>query len=151
MAGGRQSSTSFSFIKDSIMNNVMTPYKVYRYVIEPGDGTRYVFSFIPYLSEIPEAHPTLTGVSGRAVWLSIEMPSRTMTINMPYPAIQHMASSGRSDIVDYIHSKASYMDIYTICAVLLAISVLYNEPEAIEKAGKEMLRTPDILFPKDKH
>src|SRR4030042_3140152 len=129
------------------MNSVHTSYVVHRYVMEPGDGTRYVFSFFPINMKEKQSDQTLSGVH-HGMWLSIEMPSQSMAMTIPLDAVIGMSTNNDDNFVDYIRGKAPQMDRYTICAVLLALSVLYYDITDINNAMKEMLRVPEILFKK---
>ena len=134
-------------------------FKMQRYRMEPGDGTRYEFFIAPL--ESGEMHScrgadgtsifpmdmsdVITGVGDGGddfVTLGILMPSGQGVYEVRKLALRKPAAH----YVDYLMGHMpGIKNAYTVAAILLACSVLVDRPLAIEEAAEAMLRTPELL------
>ena len=109
-----------------------------RYALEPGDGTRYAFS----LASCKDHNGTIRGVgpSGDGYY--------TLALHSPDYGSYEVS---KEFLLDPRRHRALYLsnhftcNIYTMMAVLLAASVLVENPDDLEKAAAKMLQVPDFL------
>lgn len=111
-----------------------------RYVLEPGDGTRYDFS----ITACSEHNSTLTGVGDGKdfVTLTIYSTLGCGSYEVRRDALRHP----ESHFIGYLRSHSFCMvPEYTIAAVLLAASVLIDKPLSLNDAMDEMLKAKELL------
>lgn len=132
-------------------------FRMYRYRLEPGDGTSYEFFIAPlekFVSGLTvdsdgrrdsRIGDLITGVHSEEeefVTLGICMPSGQGVYEVNKWAL-------RNPTRPYVRYLMSHMpgvkSEYTVAAILLACSVLVDRPNALEDAAKEMLRAPELL------
>lgn len=108
------------------------------YSLEPGD-TRYEFSITPAKADcdgfscFPNKNFVLITIHdsyGRAG---------------AYPTSLHPLRHLVASHIRYMHEKMPSVSLYTLIAILLACSVLIDEPENLDKACKRMLDAPKFL------
>jgi hypothetical protein len=125
-------------------------FRLHRYLLEPGDGTRYCFSFHTHQgayvhgSESREApmNSLITGVDPEGeeyITFIIHSPG-----SGSYELRKDSLKNIESHYVNYVVGKVN-ADPYTVCAILLALSILIGNPIEVEKACKEMLKVKEIL------
>lgn len=123
------------------------------YMMQPGDATRYSFSLIPVEHYGPgigmgrggsydtaEVGDVITGVNQNYVTLFIHSSFAQGSYEFSKLAL---AQPWENYFYDYAQSKMRHVDEYTLKAILLAVSVLVNEPDNLEQAGKKMLLMKD--------
>lgn len=134
-------------------------FKMQRYRMEPGDGTHYEFFLAPLDSvafgarinakgtELPpmDMCDIITGVStgpNDFVMLGILMPSGQGV----YEARKDSLRKPAEHFVGYLMGHMpGVKNAYTVAAILLACSVLVDEPDNLAKAAEAMLRAPELL------
>jgi hypothetical protein len=126
--------------------------------MEPGDGTRYEFflaqlgTFWPmscidaegrFLAGRPNLDDVITGVERHQfVMLGICMPSGQGVYEVRKSALRKPTAH----YADYLMEHMSGVkNAYTVAAILLACSVLVDEPSNLAKAAEAMLRAPELL------
>lgn len=146
------------------MRQSMTKFKMHRYRLQPGDGTAYEFFLAPICRPAPHdvrcveaetgeeivpvfLHEIVTGVG---TWIEAAEDFITLGICMPghqgtYEVRKSSLRDPRSHFVGYLSGKMGGLYPYTVAAVVLAASVLVDEPMALEKAAEAMLRAPELL------
>lgn len=110
------------------------------YLIEPGDATCYRFGFYD-LSGMGKIESGI-GNGDNYVMLVINMGATNGCYSVSKDSLQNVYPG----FVRYIASHLGKADMYTVCAVLLALGVLIQDSLNIELAAKEMLRASDILY-----
>jgi hypothetical protein len=129
-------------------------FKLHRYLLEPGDGTRYCFSF--HVHEGASVYNSVT----REAPINLLIPGVdpegreyiTLIIHSPGSGSYELSKDSLKNIEGhYVHYVVGKMnaDPYTVCAILLALSILVGNPTEIEEACKEMLKVKEILYSKD--
>jgi hypothetical protein len=135
---------------------------MYRYNLQPGDGTRYQFYiaiFLPAQTRMQEADglehdeliPLYELVTGVGDWLEAAMDFVMLGICMPgsQGSYEVRKSSLRNPGREFISYLAGHMssdvDRYTLAAVVLAAGVLIDKPGALVEAAEAMLRAPELL------
>lgn len=108
-----------------------------RYHLEPGDGTAYEFS----LTECQPHYGTITGVGNGSRYV-------TLTLHSPGMGSYELTKEQLRQ-VDYhffCYARAHFNAVdYTLAAVLLATSVLVDNPKMLTSACQRMLEVPDVL------
>jgi len=139
------------------MSNIqcMTRLPIRWYSLMPGDATHYRFGvfeidspsrvFVPSGPSQAALFPG-TGDGEGYVGVLIAMPHGQGYYELRKESIRNI----HRPYVNYVlgHMNDS-LRLYTVCAVLLALSVLIDEPDALEEACSAMLCVPAVLFPKE--
>ena len=133
-------------------------FKMQRYRMEPGDGTRYEFFLAPldtfwpmscidaegrFLAGHPNLDDIITDVErDEFVMLGICMPSGQGVYEMTK---HHLRNPRRHDVSYLMGHMPGISSVYTVAAILFACSVLVDEPADLAKAAEAMLRAPELL------
>jgi len=107
----------------------------YHYSLEPGDVTRYTFSFCPLLvdSDPEKAEAIYPGATSGAFQLVIMMASSSACGLVPY------MDTDRDGLVGYMRGHGfQHADEYTLRIILAAMDVLIHRPLDIEGAMEAM-------------
>jgi hypothetical protein len=128
--------------------NVIGAGTTYIYRMEPGDGTRYVFTLTDLETvggmfsdnglQEPDSKD-LVGADHTYALLSVMQPG-----NGAYPFSKHALAHPSRYYVRYMREKMC-ADEYTLAAVLLACSVLVGDPYDLTGAAERMLLAPRLL------
>jgi hypothetical protein len=139
--------------------NFMVENKVYHYMMQPGDATCYRFSMEFYPEgvhpneaeyAVHNAYVLDTGVGNGCGYVQV-------AINMPGGCGVGCIAKGSLDdfgkghdyLIEYLVSHGfAHVDRYTLPAVLFAVQVLVNDPEAIDLAAENMLKAQAFLMAK---
>lgn len=126
--------------------NMHVVTELHNYMFQPGDATLYRMAFSFYPIDAEEAYVLSPGVGhhpGEYIKLFIDMAGGTgvgvimRNALMDFPEHNH--------IVGYLQSHGfGHVDKYTLLAVLSAVKVLIDNPEAINDAAKAMRQVPEI-------
>ena len=144
--------------EETMRQQAYATFKMLRYRMEPGDGTRYEFFIAPldtfwpmscinaegrYLPGHPNLDDIITGVErDEFVILGICMPSGQGV----YEVGKFSLRNPTKPYVDYLMGHMpGVSSVYTVAAILLACSVLVDEPANLAKATEAMLRAPELL------
>lgn len=123
------------------------------YMFQPGDATRYTFSLVRLDSynqgiglakdgdyDTADVYGIVSGVSESYVMLIVHMPSSQGSYEFARTSLRQPWANY---FHDYARSKMRQVDEYTLKAILLAVSVLVDEPDNLDEAGKKMLLMKD--------
>jgi len=144
------------------MKQSMAAFRMFRYYLQPGDGTAYSFYLVPLeitpaafsveakTGEITVPMPMHELITGVGDWLEAERDFVTLGICMPYSqgSYEVRKSSLRNPgpyLVGYLKEHMLHVDKYTLAAVVLAAGVLVDRPDALVEAAEAMLRAPELL------
>ena len=141
-----------------IMQQSRTTGTINRYMLQPGDGTRYEF-FIVDLSEpggtwtqLGDAKETWTGGWSPTIE-GVGSGHDYVTIGICMPGVQGVYEMQREALknlyphhVEYLHSHMNLKrKQYTVAAVLLAASVLIHDPDDLTGACAAMLKVHELF------
>ena len=130
------------------------------YELQPGDATRYMFHITwpePIFSGNCYFVDTDTGQAGEtdpARLIDAEDEHVLISIHMPYwqgiyptskAALRHLIPEHVAYMAGHMGAKPKTGPFYTVCAVLLACSVLVDSPTELHRACEEMLRAKELL------
>ena len=129
--------------------NAMCNICGYTYAFEPGDATRYRFSFydneqiVETMGEYRQTETSMLipGAGKDYVTLIIQMPSYSGSYEFHIESIRRL----HLPFIHYAAGKLSGCDLYTVAAVMLAMRVLVDNPWATQKAARAMLQAPELL------
>ncbi len=125
--------------------NALVEHRTYHYLMQPGDRTMYRFSF-GYLDQSPQDNYILeSGVGdtkGEYIQASIRMGGGSGVTCLMVSSLRRLL--GHPEELDILRGYAMahgwrHVDDYTVRAVLLALSVLVDEPLRYTEAAEQML------------
>ena len=118
-----------------------------RYMMMPGDGTKYRFGY----SRVSMCdNPVIIGDGvtmnpSDYIWFYVDMRGGCGVSIVHKSGVRQVAREPH--IIGYLQGKGmDNVDEYTLIAVLLALSVLIDEPSNLEDAAKKMLNAGHILM-----
>jgi len=144
------------------MKQSMAMLQMYRYMLQPGDGTAYNFYIVhfhlPLTALCIEAKTGETIapmslhhlVAGVGDWDMAEDNFVMLGICMSasqgsYEVRKSSLRNPLPHFIDYLRGKMPGVDPYTLAAVVLAAGVLVDKPDALLEAAEAMLRAPELL------
>lgn len=108
-----------------------------RYALEPGDGTHYEFS----LFRCSGHNGTIRGVGDGSGFVGLILHSPgTGSYELRLDSVRNPKAHYSAYLMS--HFKAAQ---YTLMAIILAASVLVDQPDNVEAAMDAMLKTPELL------
>jgi hypothetical protein len=117
--------------------------RVWNYLMMPGDGTMYRFGWQRVIQgDSAYAYDSGIGDGEGWIWFYINMPSGTGVSLIEHVEVKSYVDHPEyRDVTDDYHLSHGMRSIvpYTFRAVLLALSVLVDEPHHLEKAAKKMM------------
>lgn len=139
-------------------------FSMYRYRLQPGDGTAYEFFIAPLSSWLPGFSVDLGDPPGEGGVAEVGKPELfgvvrgvsphgddyvTLGICSPGQGVYEvkvasLRSPGPAHI-GYLKGHMSGVGEYILAAVVLAASVLVDSPGALEEACRRMLEAPGLL------
>jgi len=134
------------------MKHAMVIGTVLQYMIQPGDATRYTFSLThldsfddgigfdeDYIG-IDNIQECIAGINQDYVKLTVEMGDCCGTYEFRKESLRHPEEN---HFFGYARNKFPHVDEYTLMAILLAVSVLVDEPDNLVKAAEKMLKVKE--------
>lgn len=126
------------------MNQAHGLVNMHRYMLQPGDATKYRF-FLADLVSLIEVQGTLgqliSGTNRNYLTIGICMPGSQGTYEMRRNEVRDPSRS----LAQYLAAHMGNADLYTVCAVLLAASVLVDDPDNLQKACEKMLEAHQMM------
>lgn len=123
------------------------------YMFQPGDATRYTFSLVRLDSygqgigmakngeyDIADIYGIIPGVSDDYVMLIVHMGKTSGSYEFMKHSLRRPYDQG---FYGYAKSKLPHVDEYSLKTILLAVSILVDEPDNLDMAGKAMLLMQD--------
>jgi hypothetical protein len=88
--------------------------------------------------------PVISGVGDKTGYITvgITMPSGQGTYEL---LIDHVCKPDKELVAYYYYHTGAHLDLYMIAAILLAVSVLVDDPSDLEGAARAMLKASDIV------
>lgn len=144
------------------MNQSVAMLTMYRYNLQPGDGTRYQFFVVPLripptafsveakTGKIVVPMPMYELITGVGDWQEAEQDFVMLGICMPslqgsYEVRKSSLRNPHREFVGYLKGHMSNVDRYTLAAVVLAAGILVDRPDAVVEAAEAMLKAPELL------
>lgn len=127
------------------INECISEHMIF-YRLEPGDGTCYRFGFC----RVPESHHSsviadgMHGEESDFIFISISMPGGSGCGVLRISQLRDMEANPYH--VSYAQNHGfEHVYLYTLAAVMLALSVLVDNSDDLLKAGEAMLHTRNYL------
>jgi hypothetical protein len=128
-----------------MLQNTIAQTEGHLYMLQPGDGTRYVMALHP----LDDRHTAvISGINGHPeayYLLTIIMPSGSGTAVLGKEGTKYLLNEGALHHVHYAknHGMGDVYD-YTLIACMLAAAVLIDEPLSVERAACAMLQAGEL-------
>lgn len=134
---------------DYIVNDHATT-ETHHYKLEPGDGTMYRFGFSEFKPGAAYVMDSGVGRSGEEyIWAYIKMASSTGVATIMKSSLENFRGPYGEQLVSYLKSSGhgwENIGDYTAVAVLLALSVLKDDPWDVEGAAQAMMDTRGLIL-----
>jgi hypothetical protein len=140
------------------MKNKMLQKITLYYKIEPGDSTRYMFSFC-FINPTELLEPVILSDNAlesnsehRYILATISMPAGSGAATIPISMLEKLKAPGYFRHTFYYVQTHGWEHIYpyTAAAVLLALSHLIRFPLDLDAAAYQMLQAGDYMLQLDK-